>query len=763
MKYLNFLFLALIGLFSACSAKDELIKQYNNGSQTLQIEVLDSHSSTRVAYSGLDAAFESGDVIGLYAVDEDGTTQFSNVAFTYNGSSWTAASNVTFDPDWLYYAYYPYVASPYSPDFSQSTVDTKFSTFIADVSDKFHLADQSTKANFNSSDLMIAQGSVSGTNTVRFAMDHKKALAYFTGDVSSKTFTGNIPYITNNIGYFCMKPNTSTTIGNYSLAAASGKYINQEVQKPAYLTFKAIDDCTFTFSKNAINYSTDGGATWTSLAAATASPIVSAGDSIIWKANLTPASYSGIGTFSSTGQFDAKGNPLSLIYGSDFEDVTDVSNKYYLFYNLFYNNIYLKSAGKLLLPAVKLGQYCYSDMFRGCTGLTTAPELPATTLAISCYYQMFCQCTGLTTAPELPATTLANDCYYQMFCQCTGLTTAPDLPATTLAQACYSSMFQRCTGLTTAPELPATTLAYRCYSNMFQECTGLTTAPELPATTLTGNCYDYMFYWCTGLTTAPELPATTLAAYCYRHMFNGCTGLTTAPELPATTLATSCYMNMFQRCTGLTTAPELPATTLSDDCYNAMFSQCIGLTTAPELPATTLAIRCYCNMFQGCTRLTTAPELPVTTLAYGCYHGMFSSCTRLTAAPDLPATILTEQCYRDMFYGCSSLATSPELPATTLTNWCYANMFTSCGSLTAAPDLPATTLVANCYKEMFKGCSNLNYIKAMFTTEPGSSYTSNWLNSVKSGGTFVKNSAATWDVTGSDGIPSSWSVQTASE
>jgi hypothetical protein len=34
-------------------------------------------------------------------------------------------------------------------------------------------------------------------------------------------------------------------------------------------------------------------------------------------------------------------------------------------------------------------------MFRGCTNLTTAPELPATTLADSCYYAMFRGCSKL--------------------------------------------------------------------------------------------------------------------------------------------------------------------------------------------------------------------------------------------------------------------------------------------------------------------------------------------------------------------------------
>jgi hypothetical protein len=90
-------------------------------------------------------------------------------------------------------------------------------------------------------------------------------------------------------------------------------------------------------------------------------------------------------------------------------------------------------------------------------------------------------------------------------------------------------------------------------------------------------------------------------------------------------------------------------------------------------------------------------------------------------------------------------------------------MFQGCTSLTTAPVLPAMTLSQYCYLYMFSGCTNLNYIKAMFTTTPGVSYTNNWVNGVASTGTFVKNSAATWDVTGVYGIPTGWTVETASE
>ena len=279
-------------------------------------------------------------------------------------------------------------------------------------------------------------------------------------------------------------------------------------QSERYLTFVALEDGTFQFSKNAVNYSLDNGNTWTELAANTDSPTVTAGNKIMWKASLTPTT-TGIGTFSSTAQFDVEGNPMSLLYGDDFKEKTDLTGKDYAFYRLFSDCTNVVSAKNMSLSATTLASSCYYCMFQGCTSLTTAPELPATTLASSCYDNMFSGCTSLITTPALPATTLANYCYDYMFHNCKSLTTAPVLSATTLASSCYYGMFQGCTNLTTAPELPATTLASSCYSNMFRDCTSLTRAPELPTTTLENGCYNSMFYGCTKLNYIKAMFTTT--------------------------------------------------------------------------------------------------------------------------------------------------------------------------------------------------------------------------------------------------------------
>lgn len=163
-----------------------------------------------------------------------------------------------------------------------------------------------------------------------------------------------------------------------------------------YLTFEALEDGTFKLPRNALQYSIDGGETWETLAANTATPTITAGSKIIWKqTGLTTSPSDGIGTFSATGNFNASGNIMSLYYGDDFVGQTDLTGKYYAFTKLFANNAKLVSTTNLVLPATTLAQNCYGGMFYGCTSLTSAPELPATTLAQNCYSNMLSACSSL--------------------------------------------------------------------------------------------------------------------------------------------------------------------------------------------------------------------------------------------------------------------------------------------------------------------------------------------------------------------------------
>lgn len=215
------------------------------------------------------------------------------------------------------------------------------------------------------------------------------------------------------------------------------------------------------------------------------------------------------------------GNIMSLLYGAEFtgEEREFPTNSNHNFCEIFSTQM-IQDASKLLLPATTLTPYCYCDMFKRCTSLTSAPALPATTLADSCYSGMFLDCTYLTTTPVLPAITATRRCYQYMFYGCTSLTSASALHATTLAEECYLLMFGACTSLITAPILPATTLTQGCYAQMFNGCTSLTTAPILPATTLVEKCYRRMFYRCSNLNYIKCLATDVSASDCTTDWVN---------------------------------------------------------------------------------------------------------------------------------------------------------------------------------------------------------------------------------------------------
>lgn len=204
----------------------------------------------------------------------------------------------------------------------------------------------------------------------------------------------------------------------------------------------------------------------------------------------------------------------------------------------------------------------------------------------------------------------------------------------------------------------------------------------------------------------------------------------------------------------------LPSMDLIPYCYNGMFFQS-KLSIPPALPATVLSEHCYESMFAS-TYLSEAPLLPATELAESCYADMFRT-NRFEKAPNLPAEVMCNRCYENMFLNCSRLTIPPALPATLLASYCYSNMFRNCTSLVNAPVLPATTLTNYCYYYMFTSCSNLNHIKALFLNKPVTSLTGRWLQGVSANGTFVKNSAATWDVVGENGVPEGWTIEYTDE
>ncbi|MBO7098455.1 MAG: hypothetical protein J6W21_01155 [Bacteroidaceae bacterium] len=248
MKTKFFLYAGLMACFlTACNDESEfsdIEKKVRDGGKSMKVEVTDefAESATRADYSGFPSTtFEEGDAIGVYAFNGSSYVS-SNIKFTrQSDGSWTPASSVIFNPDYTYYAYFPWRSSTYTPSTggTADAVDTKFSNFISDSNNYFWQANQSTKAGFTYSNLMIAKGIVTGSRTVKFTMAHKRGLAiispavnqwYYTDDAGTKynlspVFSGNIPYEESGTRYFLLKPNTTTSVAGLSLRAGAGKYM----------------------------------------------------------------------------------------------------------------------------------------------------------------------------------------------------------------------------------------------------------------------------------------------------------------------------------------------------------------------------------------------------------------------------------------------------------------------------------------------------------------------------------------------------------
>ena len=542
-----------------------------------------------------------------------------------------------------------------------------------------------------------------------------------------------------------------------------------------YLTFTAeADSSSFGIhsegdNKPDVQYSLDGGKTWTKLTNDTLIPLPNKKKALLRGYNPQGISrdFGEDTRFVMTGRIAASGSVMSLI----------------------------DNAGEsVVIP----NDDCFRELFRGCVSLTKAPKLPAIHLTHRCYESMFQGCFNMTNAPELPAMRMTERNYAGMFAGCKSLKKAPKLPATYLGWEAgmlggvYGGMFAGCTSLTKAPKLPATTLNSFCYEQMFEKCTSLTQAPELPAKQLARGCYDGMFAGCTGLTQTARLPENVSYQSVFTNMYGECDSLHQSSPLRDKTskrenTSDSTYAEHFlsklkssssKRCLTITAEsnyvmifistttskeerrPNVQYSTdggkewkflddgehitlpnkgdkvllrgynprgfsTSKDSYTrisingratasgSVMSLIDGTGKSKKIPND----YCFANLFYLCDSLTQAPELPATKLSKGCYLEMFKGCANLKQAPELPATKLADRCYSSMFDKCASLTQAPELPATELANECYVLMFHKCTNLTQASKLPATKMAMLCYYMMFAGCVNLKQAPELSATE----------------------------------------------
>ena len=473
------------------------------------------------------------------------------------------------------------------------------------------------------------------------------------------------------------------------------------------------------------------------------------------------------------------------------------------------------------LPATTLATGCYENMFGGCESLTTAPDLPAATLVDSCYYRMFQGCPNLSYIRCLATDITASNCTHEWVRGVSSAGTfiangfstgwehtvngipegwvtrfegAEDnnAPLTLFVLSDGNVIFRKnnssmsnvyvnyqlndgsWTGFsvtttggiglavkagdklslsTNSSGLAKSESVYITMSSTTAQFNAGGNIMSMVANVSGGNYGDFA--------SAYTIPS----AYALCMLFAYSTPVINADGLifPATALTSNAYRNMFFKNTTLTSATfDIPAVSMGNEACRALFAECTNLKYSPTrigTPETAMPASGCMFTFSGCTSLVSAPELPAHSVGDNGYTDMFKRCTSLTIAPELPATAVGVYSYQAMFSRCPLVKAPSVLPAMTLKKGCYSWMFEYITTLEVAPHLPALTLVDTCYDHMFTGCTALKYVSAMFTTTPGTAYTSAWLSGVSSTGTFVKNSSATWTTTGAHGVPNGWAIQ----
>lgn len=206
--------MAALLLLSACAEEVEVARSgqlpslyggkepYTGTDVTFTVYDSFDPTGTRAAVNGYETTFENGDAIGVYTVTPQGVVRAANVKVTFNGTTWAPATKIVNSPDLIYYAYYPYQASPAGPPAANATVtagvgaDEFFKLLVA----KWQVEhDQSTKANYNASDLCISRSIATKSNSdgsgeVAFTLNHKMALAVLTLKPKTVTLTTTTVY-----------------------------------------------------------------------------------------------------------------------------------------------------------------------------------------------------------------------------------------------------------------------------------------------------------------------------------------------------------------------------------------------------------------------------------------------------------------------------------------------------------------------------------------------------------------------------------------
>ena len=245
---------------------------------------------------------------------------------------------------------------------------------------------------------------------------------------------------------------------------------------------------------------------------------------------------------------------------------------------MFYNHPYIKILDLKNLDTTKVTDM--SNMFDGCSGLTSLDLTPLNTQNVTNMSYMFNECHNLINLDLTPLDThnVTNMTY--IFSNCYKLTTLDLTPLNTSSVTDIYGMFDGCSGLTSLDLTPLdTTNVSFSMANMFHNCSSLTSLDLTPLNTSNVQYTNAMFSGCSGLTSLDLTPLDTSNVTNMSYMFFDCSGLTSLDLTPLDTSNVTIMNEMFDGCSSLTNLDLTPLDTANVTNMYGMFDDCYRLTT----------------------------------------------------------------------------------------------------------------------------------------------------------------------------------------
>lgn len=557
-----------------------------------------------------------------------------------------------------------------------------------------------------------------------------------------------------------------------------------------------------------IQYSKNGGA-WSNVQLGTAISLT----------NNDIVSFSGNARFSKNiqnkyqfttageGTLTLSGDLISLVSGNTVEDD-------YEFNSLFKDCENIVDASQLTLPS-NTTNWCYTNMFFGCTNLSAAPTFVATEVKQWSYANMFVKCFALSTAPTLPTAVQNDHSCSNMFQNCTSLQNCPNIYNTRNGTWMYNAMFEGCTNLNVLPNFPFSqgSTPSGGYSSIFKNCNNITLAPRFNYTTLKSNSFNFMYNnaknvnavevafsswldltatscWLknaspTGTFVCPSALDTSIRSYNTVpqnwNVLNYQTMPLTFRAIQPNTLGTVKLVKV-----GNPSGISLSYRKNYDGNWNPYFvgttitlnpGQCVSFSGSTNHFSTTASGATpafYRFQTSGATmylygKLTSLANNASRIQEHSQFAYLFAGCTNIYDAQRLYFPSNTQDyCYAHMFSGCTSLRYSPlELPAAIVNQDSYRNMFNSCTNLVQSPQIRVSDAS---YKysmnSMFYNCSSISAIWIDLGSWPNESYNyyalHSWTYGVPASGRFFKPTGLPQIYNSETGcynrIPNGWTV-----